>query len=58
MMKLDDIKKALKDRRVSVVAKATGIHFNTIRDIRDKDSANPTYNIVTKLSDYLSKENG
>jgi len=54
MMTLEEIRGMLQDRRVSIVAEATGIHFNTIRDIRDNKDANPTYRVMTKLAEYLS----
>ena len=57
MMKLEDIRNLLQDRRVSMVAKETGIHFNTIRDIRDNEGANPTYRVMTKLTEYLEGSN-
>lgn len=53
MMTLDQIKQALKDRRPTRVAEATNLHFNTIRDIRDNPSANPTYKVMQAISDYL-----
>ncbi len=58
MMKLEDIRGLLQDRRISIVAEATGIHFNTIREIRDNKDANPTYRVMTKLADYLDNNNG
>lgn len=58
MMKLEELRGLLQDRRVSIVAKATGIHFNTIREIRDNKDANPTYRVITKLADYLDSTNG
>lgn len=57
-MKLEDIRELLKDRRVSIIAESTGIHFNTIREIRDNENANPTYRVMTKLTDYLESNNG
>lgn len=54
MLTLEQIRDLLKDRRVSMIAKETGIHFNTIRDIRDNDKANPTYRVITKLSEYFN----
>lgn len=54
MLTLEQIRTLLKDRRVSIIAKETGIHFNTIRDIRDNEHANPTYRVITKLSEYLN----
>ena len=53
MMTLEQIKEALKDRRAGMVAKSTGLHYNTVRDIRDNDNANPTYKVMKALSDYL-----
>jgi hypothetical protein len=41
-----------------MIAEATGIHFNTIREIRDNENANPTYKVMTKLTDYLESNNG
>jgi transcriptional regulator with XRE-family HTH domain len=54
MLTLEQIRTLLKDRRVSIIAKETGIHFNTIRDIRDNEHANPTYRVITKLSEYFN----
>lgn len=53
MMDLDQIKRALADRRLDVVSSATNIHRNTIARIRDGHSTSPTYYVLRKLSDYL-----
>lgn len=53
MMTLEQIRKALSDRMPSKVAEATGLHYNTIREVRDNPSANPTYKVLVALSDYL-----
>ena len=55
MMTLNDIRLALQDRRIGLVAKATGLHVNTIRDLRDSENANPSYRVLVALSDYLEK---
>jgi hypothetical protein len=52
MLTLDQIKRSLSDRRLNVVSEKTGLHVNTIANIRDGKSA-PTYYAVQKLSDYL-----
>lgn len=52
MLEPDTIRKLLADRRLSVVAEATGLHVNTIANARDGKSA-PTYYVLRKLSDYL-----
>lgn len=53
MMTIEEIRKQLEDLRPSRVSDATGLHANTIRDIRDKPDANPTYRALKALSDYL-----
>jgi vacuolar-type H+-ATPase subunit D/Vma8 len=53
MMTLEEIRKALQDRRLDKVSTATGLHYNTVRDIRDNSEANPTYFTLKSLSDYL-----
>lgn len=52
-MTLEEVKKALQDRRPYVVAEATGLHYNTIRAIRDDKDANPKAETLRKISDYL-----
>jgi hypothetical protein len=37
-----------------VVAAATGLHYNTVRDVRDNLEANPTYKVLAALDAYLS----
>lgn len=53
-MNLEDIKSSLKDKRLAMIAEATGLHYNTLRDIRDNPEANPTYKVLKLLSDYLT----
>lgn len=53
MMYLEQIREMLADRRLSLVAEATGLHYNTVRAIRDDPEANPTYKAVKALSEYL-----
>jgi hypothetical protein len=48
-----EIRKALKDRRLNLVSEATGLHVNTIREIRDGLSTDPRNSSVVALSDYL-----
>lgn len=52
-MTLPSIRDALKDRRLQVVADATGIHYNTLKNIRDNPKANPTWEVLRAVSDYL-----
>ncbi len=53
MMTLESMRQALNDRRLVVVSKATNLHYNTLRDIRDNPNTNPTYQTMKALSDYL-----
>jgi len=55
MMTLQDIQDALADRRIDKVSEATGLHPNTIRDVRDNPRANPTWRTVSALSAYLKE---
>ena len=56
MMTLEQIKAALLDRRIKMVADSTGLHINTIIEVRDSPKANPTYRVLKALSDYLSNQ--
>jgi len=58
MMRVDEIQKALQDRRIGMVAQATGLHPNTIRDVRDSENPNPSYRVIAALSDYLEERDG
>jgi hypothetical protein len=53
MMTLEQIRKALSDRMPAKVVEATGLHYNTIREVRDNPDANPTYKVLVALSNYL-----
>lgn len=56
MMLLEDIQEALKDRKIKMVAEATGLHYNTVRQLANSPDANPTYKVVKALSDYLERK--
>lgn len=53
MLDIHQIRDALKDRRLDVVANATGLHRNTVSGIRTGKMQNPSYAAVKALSDYL-----
>jgi hypothetical protein len=53
MMTLEQIRDALSDRMPMKVAEATGVHYNTIRQVRDNPNANPTHKVLLALSTYL-----
>jgi len=50
---LDWIRGALSDRMPSKVAKATGLHVNTITGIRDGRIKDPRISTLNKLAVYL-----
>ena len=54
MLTLEDIRKRLEDRRWTMVAEFTGLHYNTVRNIATGENKNPTYEVLKALSDYLS----
>ena len=60
MMTIEQIRVALKDRRISMVSVSTGLHYNKIKGVRDNEDANPSYKVLKALSDYLegTKQNG
>jgi transcriptional regulator with XRE-family HTH domain len=53
MLNLDQIKAKLSDRRLDAIAAATGLHRNTIANIKSGKIENPTYYVLIKLSDYF-----
>jgi hypothetical protein len=59
MLPLEQIREELQDRKISCVSDATGVHANTIRDIRDGGNVNPTLRVILALSAYFEgKKNG
>lgn len=52
MPELEWIRQGLADRRISVVAKATGLSSPTIRAIRE-GRGNPTIATLNKIAAYL-----
>jgi hypothetical protein len=53
MMSLQQIRDALADRRLDIVAKATGLHANSVGRIRDGRNLNPKASTLEALSRYL-----
>lgn len=56
MMTIEQIKTALKDRRIPMVSEATGLHHNTIALIRDGETKNPSHRVVELLAKYFEEE--
>lgn len=53
MMTLEEVRKALQDRKTGVVAEATGLNKNTVSAIKHNRRYNPNYDTYKKLVDYL-----
>ena len=50
------IQKALRDRRVSVVADVTGLSIKTIRNVQFQGENKPNKSTIAILADYLKIE--
>lgn len=56
MMTLQKIHEALADRQLSKVSSVTGLHYNTLREVRDNPDCNPTYKVMMALSAYFEAQ--
>jgi len=54
MMALDDIVKALHDRKTTVVSQEVGLSYQTVWRIARGEVKNVSYDTAKKLSDYLT----
>jgi hypothetical protein len=55
LMTLEQLSRHLAGKQLKLVAKKTGLHYNTLRKIRDDPSANPTLNVMATLTDHFRK---
>lgn len=55
LLSLEDIQSLLKDKRLYVVSKATGLSFPTLKKMADGKKENFTYKTIKAISDYLKK---
>jgi DNA-binding Xre family transcriptional regulator len=55
LLSLKKIQLLLKDKRLYVVSKATGLSFPTLKKMADGKKENYTYNTIKAISDYLRK---
>lgn len=53
ILTLDEIRAKLQDRRLEVVSKMTGLHYNTLLLIRDNKNSNVKYSTLAVLSAYF-----
>lgn len=56
MLSIEQIKKKLQDRRLSVVSEKTGLSVNTLRGIRRGDTKDCLVSTLKTLSDYFEGE--
>lgn len=56
MMTLEEVREQLLDRRIDMVADATGLHYSTVCDVRSGKNDNPAYRTVKALSDYFENK--
>ena len=54
MMTLEQVQQALQDRRLRRVAEATGLAYNTVWRVASNRTAEVSYDVVKRLSDYLT----
>jgi DNA-binding Xre family transcriptional regulator len=54
MMALDDIVRALHDRKATVVSQEVGLSYQTVWRIARGEVKNVSYDTAKKLSDYLT----
>jgi hypothetical protein len=55
LLSLEKIQLLLKDKRLYVISKATGLSFPTLKKMADGKKENYTYNTIKVISDYLRK---
>lgn len=53
MLTLELIRAQLQDRRLTVISEKTGLHPNTLRDIRNNADCNPSHRVLSALSEYI-----
>lgn len=56
IMSLKDIQKGLKDKRLYVVATATGLSYPTLKKLANNQDPNPTRETMLKVTNYLRGE--
>jgi DNA-binding Xre family transcriptional regulator len=54
VMDVEEVSEALKDRKLNVVAEATGLTPNTLSEIKNGRATNPTIKTLKALSDYFN----
>lgn len=59
MMTIEQIIEALRDRKLTVVAAASGLSYDTVWRVASGNSRAVSYETIRKLSDYIQgRKNG
>jgi DNA-binding Xre family transcriptional regulator len=53
LMSLEEIQALLKDKKLYVIAEATGLTYPTLKKLADGKKANYTYGTLLKVTNYL-----
>ena len=56
LLTIPEIRERLQDRRLDLVAIATGLHYNTVLYIKTGNAKSANLSTVEKLSAYLLKD--
>ena len=56
MLTLEEIRTRLRGETITDVSDATGLHYNTVRFIRDGRQDNPTLRVMVALSSYFKEK--
>ena len=55
ILTLEQVREALQDRHIMIVAEKTGLHYQTVYNVR-AGRVVPSYHTLKKLSDYLQRK--
>ncbi|WP_299313459.1 hypothetical protein [uncultured Halomonas sp.] len=56
MLTLEEIRRRLRGETITHVSEATGLHYNTVRFLRDGRQDNPTLRVMVALSRYFKEK--
>lgn len=56
LLTINEIRERLQDRRLEMVAVATGLHYNTVLYLKTGSASGANISTIEKLSAYLLKD--
>lgn len=56
LIPLERIQRLLRKEVTREVSRATGLHYNTVRNVRDGVQCNPTMRVMEALSQYFADQ--